>query len=234
VDLSVKRHYYRAMCYRVHSLASLLLLTLIGCGEGLRDRAGDIQEDQQAAEEGIGDIDVTPECSALPQAAFICGGDPRGLWQIATACPVSDTYDPLDGTCDQFASVTTGSIGGIIEITSGGEMLVELGPERIDTSFVFDLACYGGATEPCDGVVFGGSCSIDATLCRCETGFTNPTRIDAGQWQRDDGELALFGSDFVHFYDYCRVGADVLAMTRPSVDGSPAWSMVLERIGDTL
>lgn len=210
-------------------LLCLSALALTGCLRDLRELRDGLVEEEERIDAGIGTVLVAPECGELPTAGFLCGGDPRGVWTIVSACPAGDTYDPLDGTCDDLTATASGSTSGIVTILSDGTIAVQLDTQTVEADFAFALSCYGGSELPCVGSVFEGSCAVDGDVCRCQSTRTSAPIYERGRWTRQDGALTVLGDDFTHVYDFCRMGPDVLALTRPSIDGDVAWSYILER-----
>jgi hypothetical protein len=200
-------------------------------GEIVED-AERLDRETEAIDAGIGTVVDPPSCEALTTAEQICGGDPRGMWQVREGCLVADAYDPLDGTCDAFRADATGEVAGTVEIGIESGFRLELVDQRVQAESAFDLACYGGSTSPCDGAVFGGSCQLAGEQCECETSQALATTIEEGGWQRWDGALVVLSAETITQYDFCRMGPDVLTLTRPAVDNGVAWTLVLERIGE--
>lgn len=203
-----------------------------GCVGDLKRDAESFERETDRIDDGIGTITEAPSCEDLSTASYLCGGDPRGIWQVREGCLVNDAYDPLDGTCEDYDASASGTASGIVEIGTFTGFQLNLEPQRIDADFAFELACFGGATRPCDGAVFGGSCLVDGDICRCQTQNTEDAIAETGFWQRFDGSLSVFRSDSVVVYEYCRLGPDLMTMVRPAVDDDVAWSLVLERIGE--
>lgn len=210
----------------------LLAASLAACVADLKRDVEAFDRETDRIDDGIGTITEPPSCEDLDTAAYLCGGDPRGIWLVREGCLIDDAYDPLDGTCDDYDATASGTASGTVEIGTLAGFSLELEPQRIDADFAFDLACYGGATSPCDGAVFGGNCMLDGEICRCETRQTEDAIVENGFWQRFDGSLSVFRSDSVVVYEYCRLGPDLMTLVRPAVDDDVAWSLVLERIGE--
>lgn len=203
-----------------------------GCvGELVKD-AERLERETDAIDLGVGSIVEPPSCDELSTAQQICGGDPRGMWQVLEGCLIADAYDPLDGTCDAFRADATGEVAGVVEIGLESGFRLELVDQRVQAEFAFDLACYGGSTAPCDGAVFGGQCLLVGAQCECETSQALATTTEEGSWQRLDGALGVLSSEMFTLYEFCRLGPDLLTLTRPAVDDDVAWSLVLQRIGE--
>lgn len=214
-------------------LFALLALAVSGCFRDLRELRDELEEEEERIDAGIGSVTIAPSCDDVPTAGFLCGGDPRGSWQIVSACPASDTYDPLDGTCDDISATASGSTTGVVTIESDGSIEVRLDAQVVSADFAFALACYGGSEMPCVGSVFDGACAVDGDVCRCQATRTSAPVVERGRWTRSDGALTAAGDDFAYVYDYCRMGPDVLALTRPAIADDVAWSYILERIPET-
>lgn len=195
-------------------------------------------------ESGVPDVPTTPppsiddilddaDCVRFTSDDFACGGDPTGEWEVVLSCPAARSWDPLDGTCPGVEASGDGTAAGRIRISPDGTYELELSERDLDLAFSFPLACYGGATEPCNGSHFDGTCELFSDLCQCSVDISLEPLIEAGDWYRNGPNMSFRPSDTGYDLQFCRVDDHVMRLVRFSPDPSElSWGFVLRRVGD--
>jgi hypothetical protein len=196
-----------------------------GVDSGAVDAASDTEFDSSVSRLACADIERGDFAT--------CGGIPYGLWRLETWCPAGDLYDPLDGTCDDIFGSGEGSGTGSLRIDSSGSFAWNFQRTTSLLSFSFALACYGGATSPCDGRNFDGTCSLAQGQTRCECDVTQAVDsfLQNGSVTRAGNRLTLDVGTFDIEMDYC-VNPDtgLLEILRYQAPGTLPARMVYRRI----
>jgi hypothetical protein len=181
----------------------------------------------------IDEILANEVCEGLVQDDFECGGDPVGLWEIVRSCPAIDAYDPLNGTCAELAVQGQGEAVGTVEFRGDGTYEFALESRTLDISFIFPLACFGGAVEPCNGANFFGTCFVLDNDCGCDVTRNGGQLDEEGTWLRffSEVEFTTVEGELI-FGRICRVG-DIMRLVRltPNEDELD-WGFIMRRVDD--
>lgn len=219
----------------IHRIAlATLSVAAPGCDISIPDLEA-IGADVELGEVGptIDEILENENCGDLTEADFDCGGDPVGIWEIVRSCPALGGYDPLNNTCAELVVDGQGEAIGTVEFRGDGTYQIEIEERTLEISFVFPLACFGGATEPCNGSNFFGTCFILDANCGCDVVRQRGALDETGTWVRFFSDVEFTAGDGTEVAGkLCREG-DIMRFVRFSpIEDEVDWGYLMRRVDD--
>ena len=119
----------------------------------------------------------------------------------------------------------------MVTINPNGTYELEIERRDVDLVFNFPLACYGGATEPCNGANFSGTCELFSDLCECEVSLALAPIHEVGEWVRFFEDISFRGDEFAWDGQFCRADPFVMRMVRFANEVDElSWGFVLRRL----
>lgn len=215
---------------RLASFALVVVVHVLACADASPREAVDAGDDvTDAASDAGPDVSEGVACVLLESSFEPCGGNLVGTWEIERYCPLAESWDPLDGTCPDLVAEGEGEALGRLLVFDNDSYLLEYDERRLTLRFGFPLACYGGASVPCNGQYYNGSCELATeTDCACEVDIDYAGETEVGT-------VETFGSTVVFDIDgtrlsgaYC-VDGDTLTLMRFSFGETLGYRMRLRR-----
>ena len=209
-------------------------VAVTGCDLSIPDLDA-LTADVAPAEVGptIDEILANENCQNLSAPDFECGGDPVGTWEIVRSCPAMGDYDPLNATCAELVVLGQGETIGTIEFRGDGTYQITFVERTLEIDFSFPLACFGGATEPCNGSNFFGTCEVVESDCDCEVIRNRGATDEFGTWVRFFSDVEFIREDGSEAAGkICRIG-DLLRFVRfASEEDELDWGYIMRRVND--